>query len=184
MLGHKPLFLKLFLLLVLTGCVSVPQRQETDQFQILGKISVRDTQDHFSSRFSWIQTEIGYQIELWGPLGQGRTRLHGDDKLLTITDSAGKVQVEGPPAEVMRTNLGWELPLEVLPQWMLGRPADGHQVEGRNFDEEGVLVEFYQLGWHVLYDRFSQGEGPARPGRIDAVRGEYRIRLIVSQWQI
>lgn len=184
MLGYKPLFLKLFLLVALAGCVNLPQRQETDQFQVIGKISVRDTKAHFSSRFSWIQAASGYQIELWGPLGQGRTRLDGDGHNLTITDSAGRVQVEGPPAEVMRANLGWDLPLEVLPQWMLGRPANGHQVEGRNFAADGVLIEFYQLGWHVLYDRFTQDGERQLPGRIDAVRGEYRIRLIVSRWQI
>jgi outer membrane lipoprotein LolB len=183
-LSYKSLFSKLFLLFLLTSCASAPQRQESDQFQVLGKISVQGAQNSFSSRFSWRQTATGYHIELWGPLGQGRTQLEGDAGNMTIVDGSGNIQVQGPPEQVMEQHLGWSMPLEVLPQWMLGRSSRDHAVQAKVHDEEGNLSAFEQLNWQVSYKGFHQQDAQTVPRRIDVVRGEYRIRIVVSQWLI
>ena len=58
-------------------------------FRLGGKIAVRGGAEAFSASFDWAQRGETYDVEFWGPLGQGRVRLRGDATRLTVTDSRG-----------------------------------------------------------------------------------------------
>lgn len=183
----KPFILKLFCLALCAGCASFRPPVETPaDFEVRGKAGVVEGAESFSARFVWRQYGSAFTIDLWGPLGQGRVRLDGDERRLAIVDGKGAVISEGPHAEVMRTHLGWSLPLDVLPSWVLGKPGEGTGAGGRQYDDDGRLVAFEQLDWSVAYARHNQVQ-TARgsrwlPGRITAVRGDYRVRLFISDW--
>ena len=81
---------------------------------------------------------------------------------------------------VMRQRLGWSLPLAVLPWWMSGRPAPDGGVTDSEYDAEGRLTAFRQLGWQVGYNSFDAREAASRPLRITAERPGYRIRVSIS----
>ncbi len=197
-LASKRLVLLAFFAGLLAGCASLPQPGPAGGFVLRGKLGVVDARDSFSARFLWQQRDDEFAIELWGPLGQGRVNLTGRDGIIALREGDGTVIDSGPPDDVMRRHLGWSLPMAVLPAWVRGGPAPGHRVSGRVVDEDGRLTGFRQLGWTVELERFrpveggrvpvSAGPGPAAPEavlphRITASRGEYRVRLAVSDWQ-
>ena len=100
----KPFFLKVFSGIVavfaaLSGCTSLPPAValESAEFTVQGRLGVRDGAEGFSSSFNWIQASDQFQIELWGPLGQGRTRLVGSGQEVTVYAADGEVYV--PTAE-------------------------------------------------------------------------------------
>ncbi|NIP16221.1 MAG: outer membrane lipoprotein LolB [Pseudomonadales bacterium] len=174
---------------VCTSCTSIsPPVDGPADFELRGKAGVVDGAESFSARFIWRQYGSAFSIDLWGPLGQGRVRLDGDERRLAIVDGSGAVLSEGPHADVMRAHLGWSLPLDVLPSWVLGTPGDGTGAGDRQYDDDGRLVGFEQLDWSVAYARHSEVQtlrGPRwLPGRITATRGDYRVRLSISDWML
>ena len=53
------------------------------------------------------------------------------------------------------------------------------------FDDQGQLALIRQQGWEIRYDRWENFiEGyPTLPARLTAVKGEKRVRLVISDWQ-
>ena len=177
--GHltKPFFLNVFFVLLLTGCQSLgPAPSANHEFAIEGKIAVRSLQGQHSARFRWQQDGPRYRIELWGPLGQGRTILEGDGRRLRILDPGGKVLASGPVRAVMQQRLGWYLPLESLPEWVLGSPMANLPVEDSETDSAGRFTGFRQLGWTLGYSY--QADAP-EPRRIAATMDDYRVILVI-----
>ncbi|MEZ5560858.1 MAG: lipoprotein insertase outer membrane protein LolB [Pseudomonadales bacterium] len=175
------------MLLLLAGCAALPApRPEPGGFTLRGKVGVVDGARSFSARFLWQQRDDAFDIELWGPFGQGRVQLLGDRQRLALVDGDGQVLSRGRPEAVMREQLGWALPLSVLPRWVQGEPDPALPVAERVFDEAGQLVAFRQLDWQVQLQRFAPAGSAGRvlPFLVSARRADYRVRLAISGWQI
>ena len=173
----------MLLLLMLGGCVSVGRVPEGPaDFVAEGRMAVRAGGEGFAASFAWSQWADRYHIELWGPFGQGRTTLTGDGRRLVIVNGRGEELYRGPPDDLMRQQLGWSLPLQVLPAWLRGRPSEAFPADARRQDE-GVLTEFDQLGWQVSYDRFRASDQGPLPGRVKARRDGARITIAVREWR-
>lgn len=188
----KFLCINVFFLLAGAGCATLPaEGPAQDGFDLRGKLGIVQADESFSARFLWRQQAAAFSIDLWGPLGQGRVQLTGDEHSLELRDSDGSVISSGVPEAVMNRHLGWSLPLSVLPHWVRGRPAPSTAVAGRVEDGSGRLTGFRQLGWQVELERYQRlsdsaaGDEPVYlPHRVTARRGEYRVRLAISEWQI
>lgn len=182
----------LFLIVLLastmvSACAVVPPFGEglTPDFRLRGKIGVRDpspTGGSFSASFDWIQAGDAFAIELWGPLGQGRTRLTGDDETLTVTDARGVTLAGESPEALMQEHLGWSAPVNVLQYWVRGRVAPGRRVSGVDRDAQGHLTGFEQLGWAVELSRWQRSAAGPVPGRIRATRDGRRITVVCKEW--
>lgn len=174
------------------GCTTLPREGPAPGgFNLRGKLGVVDGTENFSARFLWRQQATAFDIDLWGPLGQGRVQLSGDERTLELRDGDGSVLSRGEPESVMQRHLGWSLPLSVLPHWVRGQPAPGMPASARQRDEAGRLIRFQQLGWEVDLERYQSLDGaeaeqtaPVLPYRITARRDTYRVRLAISEWQI
>jgi outer membrane lipoprotein LolB len=185
---HKHWIFNALLLLICTGCASVAiPPAGPDGFVLRGKLAVVEEGRSVSARFLWRQTGDSFAIDLWGPLGQGQMRLEGDARELVLRDAGGNVLTRGAHEEVMRAQLGWSLPLAVLPDWVRGRPHPGLPSTNRATDAEGHVASFSQLDWTVVLGRWRPTEnssaGRDMPHRISAQRGIYRVRLAISDWQ-
>ena len=154
-------------------------------FRLRGKIGVRgeaNTGGAFSASFDWVQAGESYAIELWGPFGQGRTRLRGDGRSVTITDAHGATMAGEAPEVLMHQQLGWSAPVGVVRHWVLGRPDPGLRATGQHHDTEGRLERFEQLGWTVALSRWREGEPDPLPGKIVATSRGQRITIICKEW--
>jgi outer membrane lipoprotein LolB len=177
------------LLLVLSaGCATLPAPPSgPDGFVLRGKLAVVEGEQSITARFLWRQTGEAFSIDLWGPFGQGQMRLEGDHRELVLRDAAGNVLTRGSHEEVMQAQLGWSLPLVVLPDWVQGRPYPGEPSADRATDASGRLSSFSQLDWSVALGRWRPTEkssaGREMPHQVNARRGVYRVRLAISDWQ-
>lgn len=188
-IGCRARWRRLFLaalLLLIAGCAGVPLVREAgdargEGFQVQGQLAVVAGRRAFSARFHWRQTGQRYDIAVWGPLGQGRTRLLGDAERVQIIGPEGAAIAAGPAQEVMQAQLGWRLPLAALPHWIQGRPAPAGRAQRREWDAEGRLTAFRQLGWTVRCGRFREAPSGPLPGLVTAQRPGYRVRVAVSR---
>lgn len=172
---------------MLSACAVVPPLGEglTPDFRLRGKIGVSDQSpsgESFSASFDWIQAGDAFAIELWGPLGQGRTRLAGDDEVLTVTDARGATLAGESPEALMQQHLGWSAPVNVLRYWIRGRLAPGSRANAVDRDAAGRLTGFKQLGWAVELSRWRESAAGPVPGRIRATRHGRRITVLCKEW--
>ena len=173
------------MLVCVSGCVTKPVPGiAPGDFAISGKFGIRNGQEGYSARFNWRQGSAGYDIEVWGPLGQGRTRLFGDEQSMQVQRGA-EVLAQGEPQSVMMANLGWSVPLHVLPAWIRGEPLAELSHDGAVYDAEGHYVQFSQAGWQVSLSRYEQRSGtgaPVTPARIVAQNGVRKVTVIVREF--
>jgi outer membrane lipoprotein LolB len=184
----KRWLIKALLILLAAGCATVrAPPADPGGFLLRGKLAVVDGEQSVSARFLWRQSGEAFRIDLWGPFGQGQMRLEGDRHELVLLDGAGAVLTRGSHEAVMQQQLGWSLPLAVLPDWVQGRPHPGLPVASLQADDTGRLERFTQLDWAVSLGRYrlpnAAGSGRAVPYQVSANRGVYRVRLAISEWQ-
>lgn len=186
----KPLFIKVFfevawLVIAVSGCTSLPEvgLPEDTRFTVQGRLGVRDGKESYSSSFSWAQGVDSYRIELWGPLGQGRTRLVGDGERVTVYAANGDVVEEPDSATAMRRWLGFSVPIDALTRWIQGHPAPEFAAEGIVRDAHGDLEALDQLGWTLAFSGYRDVEPGRRvPGKIIANRSGIRVTLVPKEW--
>ena len=183
----KSLILKgISILLMVSGCAVQPLPVDSDlAFVADGKFGIKDDEIGYSARFSWRQYRYGYDIEVWGPLGQGRTLLRGDTQQMQVR-RGDEVLAQGAPEEVMRANLGWTVSVAVLPAWIQGFPATQLPYAAAVLDDEGRYTAFDQAGWQVSLQRYAErGAGAAQvitPARIVALNGARRVTVVVRDY--
>ena len=179
----KSLILKAILaLLVVAGCAArpLPLNPGVD-FHVAGKFGIRDGDAGYSARFAWQQSLDSYDIEVWGPLGQGRTQLRGDSLSMTVLQG-GELLTRGSPEEVMRASLGWSVPVAVLPAWIRGVPHRQLSHDAAEQDAQGRYTGFVQAGWQVALSAYERSEDGATPGRIVAESGTRRVTVVVRDY--
>ena len=162
------------------------QLQELDHWQLAGKLAVRQPSDSGTAIINdWTQNKNYYDIGLSSSfLGMGSTRLQGNENFMELTMPNGEQYHSGEPEALVEAATGWQLPLRNLGNWIKGLPGK----QGRYrllFDQQGHLVLINQQGWEIRFDRWrSFIEGyPDLPARLTAIKGEKRVRLVVSRWQ-
>ena len=145
-------------------------------FDLRGRFSVSQDGRAQSGNFFWRQFAAGFEVDLWGPLGQGRARLIGAGGGLTLVDARGVAVFDGDAEALMRRELGWSAPLAAFSAWVTGRPAPSWpvRVHGRG--------AFEQLGWRVAVTAWRDVGGQALPGRIEATRRGVRIVVACREW--
>lgn len=186
---YKPLFLNVFLLLSVTACAIRPEAPPpVGGFELRGKLAVREAGERFSGNFLWRQQGERFDIDIWGPLGQGRVHLVGEDDRMSVLDGDGAVVQTGTQQQVMEAALGWSMPLDVLPYWVLGMPDERIPAEALVLDDGSRIRSFVQAGWEIKledYREVAQDAG-ARwlPRRIDATRDATSLRLVISTWHL
>ena len=157
-----------------------------DHWQLSGKLAVRQPSDSGTAIINyWIQEGETYDLALSSSfLGMGSTKLKGVPGFIELTLSNGETYRSGDPDALMKAATGWQLPLESLTWWIRGLPAPGGDFR-LLFGNRGELAMIRQAGWEIRYDRWHelQGNTPALPARITALKKDKRVRVVVSSWQ-
>lgn len=204
MIRHLTLFT---FLLILGGCASInleplpegltdqepanwtkkqARLNELSDWQLSGKLAVRQPSDSGTAIInSWVQNGNRYDIGLSSSfLGMGSTRLKGTTGFIELTLPGGDRYQSGDPEALVEAATGWQLPLSNLARWVKGLPGANGDYR-LLFDRQGQLALIRQQGWEIRYDRWNRfiSDFPALPARLTAVKGEKRVRLVVTDWR-
>ena len=157
-----------------------------------GRVALSNGSDGGSGRIEWWQREDAFRVVLRAPVTRQGWSLSADAGGARIEGLDGGPR-EGPdPVALLFDATGMEVPVGALASWAAGVRADP-AAYGRarlEFSAAGELVRMRQGGWTIDYVRWqdaagdSGAGGTALPQRIDAERGQARVRLVVDDWSL
>ncbi|MGF1525666.1 MAG: lipoprotein insertase outer membrane protein LolB [Candidatus Competibacterales bacterium] len=150
-------------------------------FDLQGRVSLTRGEEGWHASLNWRQRGDAYTIDLVGPLGQGQVLItgSGDDAVL---ESGDRRLVADDPDALVAAATGFALPVAGLRHWVRGLPApDGPRT--LRGDPQGRVTNLQQAGWTIDYLGYQTVDALDVPRRIDARRGELRLKLVIGHWQ-
>jgi outer membrane lipoprotein LolB len=134
------------------------------QFELDGRIVVRESQSRHYANISWRHDATHDEILLTTPLGQGVAELSRDARGARLVTADRKEFLATTWEGLAEQVFGTRLPLDDLPAWLAGRPPNPAS------------------GWRVEYLEYQSEAADALPTLIEARRGDIELRLKVSEW--
>ena len=168
-------FLSLVPLLIGACATLAPTEKELD-FSVAGRIGAVAGATSASGDFLWRQYASGFDVEFWGPLGQGRTRLVAQGETLSVLTARGNRINDAEARDWIRRELLLDVPIRALSSWITGRPAPGWPA---TFTEADA---FNQLGWQVEVAAWGDWDDGRRPKKLIASRADNRVTLVCREW--
>ena len=179
----------LALSLILSACSLLQIKQDDqglsalDEFQVKGKLSVRNTNDSVTGYLTWDQDGDAFDLFISGPFGQGTTQLEGNPSRATLS-LPGKDPVSAKSApDLMQAYLGWQFPVLDLRHWVKGQASPNAPFEAQH-DEQGLMTQLQQYGWNIEFSRYSQHSGIWLPGRIKITGRDYKFIFVIKRWTL
>lgn len=180
--------------LLLAACAELPTQGTTNlswpdraaqlstlsHWNASGKIAIRTPDQSESANLEWVQADKITRMLLSGPMGLGATSIESNRQELQISRD-GQTQHYDISSPSSSTSIGWDLPLQALPYWVLGLPAPQSPILGQRI-ESGLLRQVEQLGWTITYESYGRFEQYTLPTRLKIERGNTRARLIIRNW--
>lgn len=157
-------------------------------WDMTGRIALSNGRRGGSGRIEWHGDIAGrtYVVSLSAPVTRQSWRLTGDAAGATLEGLEGGPRSGADAVALLREATGWEIPVRALSAWIVGARARGEfgaaQIE---FAADRSLTALSQGGWTVRYADWRTGSFAgvdAMPGRIEATRGDARVRLVVDDW--
>ena len=151
-----------------------------------GRIALTNDGRGGSGRIDWRQRDVWSEVALAAPITRQSWRLETGPGGARLEGLEGGTRV-GPDASLLlRAATGWEIPVGSLASWVRGArdPAAGPAT--LEFGADGRLARMQQDGWRLEFGNWTPqpGLGIELPGRIEAERGEARVRLVVDAWTL
>lgn len=186
-LGHGLVCLSV---LLLTGCSLFSEKpveayrfegrqvlQKQSQWSLEGRLALVDEKDSFSASLNWQHGPQRDDIELAGPLAQGKLVISVEGDIVSVDDGDNRKQFHGQVDEVLAEQLGVLMPVDALKYWVLGVP-----------DPQESYVEladgFLQAGWRVGFKEMQSVSNVYLPKKISAEKDKTRVKLVVDQWEL
>lgn len=156
----------------------------TMQWSLQGRVALSNGRDGGSGRIDWQQDGDRYDVALSAPVTRQSWRLSGDETGAQLEGLEGGTRIGQDPAELLRKATRWEIPVTALSSWARGLRADArHGPATVHYAADGRLGRVEQAGWIIDYsDWRADPEGVELPGRLNASKGEAKVRLIVDRW--
>jgi len=154
-----------------------------DSWVLEGRLAVSNDEDGGSGHFSWNKQGESHRMDFHGALGRGAWRLESDSSGAQLELADGTTHRARTIGELVRRQVGWEIPLDALAWWVRGLAAPG-VIQHRELDEEGRLVELLQRDWTIEYGRYRAVGNLDLPIKLTAHQAENTVKLAIRNWQI
>ena len=178
-----------FVLAVVAGCavLRTPQTLPAssagiDTFSLSGRVAVKLEQRGYSARLNWRHVAGGDRLRLLSPVGSVIAELEADASGAMLTTGDKKVYRSGDVQALTREVLGWNLPLDGLQYWVVGRAEPALPVQAEERDTLGRLTRLKQSNWQISYLAYV-GQS-ALPARIALAYDTLSLRLVIDRWDL
>lgn len=156
-------------------------------WSLQGRVALSNGRNGGSGGIEWRQHGASYEVALSAPVTRQSWRLSGDADSARIEGLEGGPRSGSDAQTLLRETTGWEIPVAALSSWVRGARADENAFGAAtlSYAADGRLARLEQGGWVVDYGAWQPagGAGTALPTRLNAERGQARVRLVVDGWE-
>ncbi|HVR81531.1 MAG TPA: lipoprotein insertase outer membrane protein LolB [Luteimonas sp.] len=154
-------------------------------WNLQGRVALSNGRNGGSGRIDWRQNGDHFEVALSAPVTRQSWRLTGDTASARLEGLAGGPREGADATQLLQEATGWEIPVAALSAWVRGAHADEAIGPARmQFAADGRLSRIEQGGWTIDYSDWAAQPGLdiELPNRLNAVRGDAKVRLIVDAW--
>ena len=162
-----------------TGTSSLEANRQIEQWQLSGKVGLRNGNQAHSAYLNWRQCGSAYDIRLTGPFGQGAAHLTGDDNYANLQTSDKQSFSASNPEQLLAQHFGWSLPINELLYWIRGVPSPQNDFQANN-----DLHGFSQQQWDVSYPKMTAVNQFQLPAKAVAERAPFKVTVLIKNWQL
>lgn len=155
------------------------------KWSLQGRVALSNGRNGGSGRIEWHQDGQRFEVALSAPVTRQSWRLSGDSGVARLEGLDGGPR-EGTDAEtLLRETTGWVIPVAALVSWVRGAADSQPAPATLQYGADGRLNRLQQADWTIDYAdwRPQAGLGIELPHRLNASRGDARVRLVVDAWQ-
>lgn len=178
---HLYHFTSILLVLLISACAIKPNIEiQQPDWEINGKLAVREPQRNTTLLFHWQQKKDHYVIHLMNPLGQIQLTLVGNKHYARAVDNEGHDYQSKNAEQLLFSLTGWHFPIQPVLLWLQGQ-AD--QFAYALVYNEQQLQSLKSQQWLVNLSHYRQVEGQLLPHRIriEQEDGLLTLTLIIKQ---
>jgi outer membrane lipoprotein LolB len=183
------LFATAIVLAMVAGCAAprAPQALPAsnagiDTFSLTGRVAVKMEQRGYSAKLIWRHAAAVDRLRLLSPVGSVIAEIEADASGAMLTTGDKKVYRSSDVQALTREVLGWDLPLEGLQHWVLGRAEPVLPVHAEQRDVRGRLTRLTQNDWRISFLAYA-GDS-ALPARMALAYERLSLRLIIDRWDL
>jgi outer membrane lipoprotein LolB len=151
--------------------------QHLERWYFEGRVALSNEKDSISAAINWRHNLEKDEIELSGPLSQGKVAIVVTADKVIVDDGEHPQEFEGQVDDVVSGQLGVNMPVSALKYWVLGV----------NQPLQPVILQdsgFVQDGWQVAYREMQNVDSELLPKKIFVDKNKTRIKLIIDQWKL
>ena len=148
-----------------------------------GRVAVTRGRDGGSGRIDWSQGVGNAAVTLSAPVTRQSWTLR-TGPAGAVLEGVPNGPLAGPDAQtLLRETTGWQIPVAALGCWLRGaRAGEAAGQAAIAYGADGRPARIEQGGWRIDYDAWGEHAGQPVPTRLNAQRGDDRVRLIVDRW--
>ena len=198
-------------LLLLVGCRGVPERGDAQgnwlserqqyfagqqRWSARGRLAISDGNKGLSVNFDLLHHERGYELVMRTTGGRWTLQVRPD--LATLEGTRIERMVDTAPEPLVSAALEWPVPVTRLLDWLRALPgatSGGSSAAAElllQMAGDGSLKRILYQDWTVDYTRYelvtdSNSDRATQllmPIRLEASSGNYRIRTLISEWNL
>lgn len=185
----------------LSGCVSLTlSKKQHQQFRVqspktaqqrLSKLQRFTADGAFSiqengkkpvlANYQWTQKTIRfYRIRIFSPLNLFSMTILGHLGSVTLWKSTKQHVTASTPEQLLKREMGWNLPIRNLFYWIRGAIAPGKRQV--TFNQFGHVATLQQSGWSIKYSHYTMVDGYDLPQKLLLSRPGIRVTLVIKRW--
>jgi outer membrane lipoprotein LolB len=157
--------------------------RQFENWSLEGRLAVSNGEDGGSGHLNWQEQAGGSRMDFHGAMGRGAWRLLSDGQgaVLEMADGA-RFQAESVD-ELIRAQLGWEIPVDTLAWWVRGMAAPG-EIQFQVLDDEGHLNTLHQRDWAIEFGNYRQFGELQLPVKMTARQEKKSVKLAIRRWEL
>lgn len=160
--------------------VPIESTTAIDEFELKGRVAVKLDGRGYSARLRWQHELVVDTLWLYSPVGSTIATLVANGNEATLVTAKKETFTSDDVQGLTREVLGWDLPLDGLRHWVLGRVDPDVPVALLEQDGQQRIRRLAQSDWNIDY--LAYADGSALPSSMILRHSNLRMRLIIDGW--
>ncbi len=154
-----------------------------EQWSVSGRMALSDGTRGGSLAFEWTADGDTHDVHLRTVAGGRQWRLSFGPEGALLEGSNIERMWALDPDPLVEAAVGWPVPVREMSWWIRGLPPPDSDAE-ISYASDGSLSRVASEPWIMVYQRFDAGPEALMPSRLQADSGDYRVRVVLRDWQL